>query len=82
MEDKEHFTERSNFSCVLKGKAKYLEEIKEYIIKEYVNKGLIKLVKTDYDKKEMHIVTEPQWKKYQKLKNKNEDLIGYDIRNG
>lgn len=39
MEDKEYFAEYFNFSCILRGKVKYLEHIKDYIIREYVEKG-------------------------------------------
>ena len=76
MEDKEYLTELFNFSCVLRGEVKYLEQIKDYIITEYVKKGHVKLIKPVYDKKELHILTENQWKEYQKLKNKDDGLIG------
>ena len=72
MEDKELI----NFSCVLRGEVKYLEQIKDDIIAKYVNKGLITLTRPTYDKKELYILTESQWKEYQKLKNKDDRLIG------
>lgn len=74
--EKEYLSELFNFVCILRGEVKYLEEIKGYIITEYVNKGLINLIKPTYDKKEVHILTESQWKEYQKLKDKDERLIG------
>lgn len=74
MEDEEYLTEYFNFSCILRGKVKYLEEIKEYVIREYVEKGLVKLVKPVYEKRELYILREDQWKEYQTLKK--EKLIG------
>ncbi len=76
MEEKEYFSELFNFSCVLRGEVKHLEEIKEYIIQDYVKKGLIKLIKPTYDKKEIYILTSVQWEEYQNLKKKDEKLIG------
>ena len=66
---------RFNFSCVLRGEVKYLEQIKEYIAKEYIQKGLVKLIKPTYDKKEIYILTDEQWKEYQTLKERDENLI-------
>lgn len=57
MEEKEYFSELFNFACVLRGEVKHLEQIKELIIQEYVEKGLIKLIKPTYDKKEIYILT-------------------------
>ena len=75
--EKEYLTEYFNFSCVLKGEATYLEEIKERITREYVEKGLVLLVNPTYDKNALHILTEKQWKEYQRLKkSKEERLIG------
>ncbi len=74
--EKEYLQELFNFSCVLRGEIKNLEEIKEHIITDYVDKGLIKLIKPTYDKKEIYILTEEQWKEYQKLKRRDERLIG------
>jgi hypothetical protein len=81
MEDKkkedqeEYFCELFNFCCVLRGEVKYLEEIKEHIITEYVRKGKVKLIKPTYDKHELYILTDEQWKEYQKLKDKDQRLI-------
>ncbi|KYK34575.1 MAG: hypothetical protein HXS48_23100 [Theionarchaea archaeon] len=74
---KGYLSELFNFACVLRGEVKHLEKIKEHIIKEYVDKGLIKLIKPTYNKREIYIVTDVQWKEYQKLKEKDERLIGY-----
>jgi len=75
MEDKSHLLELFNFSCVLRGEVKYLEQIKEYIAKEYINKGLVKLIKPTYDKKEIYILTDEQWKEYQTLKERDQKMI-------
>ncbi|MGC1122045.1 MAG: hypothetical protein WBA22_13220 [Candidatus Methanofastidiosia archaeon] len=77
MEDqKEYLSELFNFACVLRGEVKYLEQIKEYIVAEYINKGLVKIIKPTYDKRELYIITESQWKEYQKLKDRDDRLIG------
>ncbi len=77
MEDnKQYLSERFNFACVLRGEVKHLEKIKEHIVQEYVDKGLVKLIKPTYDKKEIYILTETQWKEYQNLKKRDERLIG------
>jgi hypothetical protein len=69
-------SEQFNFSCMLRGEVKYLEKIKEYIVQEYVGKGQVKLVKPTYDKKEIYIVTGDEWEEYQKLKKRDDRLIG------
>ena len=56
---------------------KYIEKIKEYIVREYVNTGLVKLIRPTYDKTEIYILTDQEWKRYQFLKNKDDRLIGY-----
>ena len=66
--EKEYFSELFNFACVLKGDVKYLEKIKEHIITEYVNTGLVKLIRPTYDKKELSLLTHEEWDEYQKLK--------------
>jgi hypothetical protein len=76
MEEREYLSELFNFACVLRGEVKYLEEIKEHIIREYVQKGFVKLIKPTYQKNEIYILTDNQWKEYQKLKQKDERLIG------
>jgi hypothetical protein len=70
--DKEYF----NFSCVLRGKVMYLEQSKECVIREYVGKGHVTLVRPFYHKKELYIRTVDQLKEYQTLKNKEARLIG------
>ncbi len=74
--EKEYLDELFNFSVVLRGHVKDLEKIKEYIIENYVNSGLITMIKPTYDKKEIYILTDDQWKEYQKLKKKDWRLIG------
>ncbi len=54
-----YFREYFNIGCILRGEVKYLEEIKEYII-EYVEKGLVKLIKPTYSKNPISMVTEGQ----------------------
>ena len=74
--EKEYLSELFNFACILEGDVKYLEKIKEHIITEYVNKGLIKLIRPTYDKKELYLLTHEEWDEYQKLKKKDSRLIG------
>ncbi len=75
-ENEGYLNEIFNFSCVLRGHVKDLEKIKEHIVENYVNTGLITLIKPTYDKKEICILTDDQWKEYQKLKKKDPTLIG------
>jgi len=75
-EGNQYLSEVFNFSCVLRGDVKYLEKIKEHIITEYVNTGLIKLIRPTYDKKEIYLLTHEEWDEYQKLKKKDSRLIG------
>lgn len=65
-----------NFACILKGEKVHLEKIKEHILTEYVETGLVELINPTYDKKELHFLNESEWKKYQKLKTRDERLIG------
>jgi len=74
---KGYLSELFNFACVLRGEVKHLEKIKEHIIKEYVDKELVKLIKPTYNKREIYIVSSDEWKENQKLKEKDERLIGY-----
>ena len=73
---KEYLSEPFNFGCVLQGDLKHLEEIKKYIITEYVEKGLIRLIKPTYEKSEIRLITDAEWKEFQKLKKRDERLIG------
>ena len=73
---REYLSELFNFSCVLRGDVKYLEKIKEHIITEYVDTGLVKLIRPTYDKKEIYLLTHEEWDEYQKLKKKDDRLIG------
>ena len=75
-ESKKEYSDPFNFGCVLQGDLKHLEEIKEHIITEYVEKGLIKLIRPTYKKSEIRLITDAEWKEYQKLKKKEERLIG------
>jgi hypothetical protein len=74
--NQEYLSEVFNFSCVLRGDVRYLEKIKEHIITEYVDKGLVKLIKPTYEKKEIYLLTHEEWDEYQKLKEKDSRLIG------
>ncbi len=71
-----YLNEIFNFSCVLRGHVKDLEKIKECIVENYINTGLVIMIKPTYDKKEIYIMTDDQWKEYQKLKKKDWRLIG------
>lgn len=75
-ESKQYLSELFNFACVLRGEVKYLERIKEHIVEEYVDKGLVKLIRPTYDKKEIYILTDEEWKEYQKMKQRDDRLIG------
>lgn len=75
--DKE-LPELYNLAFMLQGEEKHLQEIKEYI-REYVDKGLVNLINPKKGRKETYILTENQWKEYQRLKDKGEGLIGYWI---
>ena len=57
-------TENSDSSCILRGEVTYLEEIKDYITQKYVSKGLVTLANPSCSKKEMHLLTDDQWKEY------------------
>ena len=74
--EKDYFSELFNFACILEGDVKYLEKIKEHIITEHVNTGLVKLIRPTYDKKGLYLLTHEEWDEYQKLKNKEPGLIG------
>ena len=78
MEDQEYTSELFNFAYVLRGEVKHLKKIKEYM-QEYVDKGLINVSSPTYHKKEIYILTEEQWKEYQRLKNRGDGLIGYRL---
>jgi hypothetical protein len=76
MGDREYLTEYFSFSFILRGEVKYLEEIKGYIMTRYVKKELVTLTRPTYDKGGLYILTENQWKEYQKLKKRDDRLIG------
>jgi hypothetical protein len=40
-EGEDYLTEHFNLAFILRGHVKYLEAVKEYIVTEYVNKGLL-----------------------------------------
>jgi len=73
---KKYLSERFNYACVLRGEVKHIEEIKEHIVQKYVDTGLIKLIRPTYDKTELYILTDQEWKKYQMLKQKDDRLRG------
>lgn len=75
----EHLSGVVNFACVLRGESKYLEQIKEYIIRKYMENGLIDLEKPKYDRNEIYIITSKQWEEYQRLKKKDPRLIGFTL---
>ena len=67
----EYLPELCDFSCVLRGEAKYPEKIEKHITQEYVDKELVKLTKTTCDKKEIYLLTNEEWDEYQKLKKRS-----------
>ncbi|MBU7030916.1 MAG: hypothetical protein HXS53_00155 [Theionarchaea archaeon] len=69
-------SELFSFGCVLRGEEAHIERIRRYIISEYVNTGLVKLINPTYDKNGVYILCESEWKEYQKLKARDERLIG------
>ena len=75
-ESKKEYSDPFNFGCVLRGEVKHLEEIKEHIIAEYVEKGLIKFIRPIYEKNKIYLITDAEWEEYQKLKKRDERLIG------
>ena len=79
MEDDQNLPELFNFAFILQGEAKHLEKIKEHL-QEYVDKGVISLGNSAYDRKEIYILESDQWKEYQRLKNKDDRLIGYRLK--
>ena len=76
MKEKEYLIEYFSFSFILRGEVKYLEEIKEYILKKYVETGVVTLTRPTYATGGLYILTEAQWKQYQKLKKREHRLIG------
>ena len=71
MEDPdEYLVEIFNLAFVLHGELKDLEEIKHFIIKEYHNKKLLKLIKPTYAKEEFLIVDETEWQQIKKQMTK------------
>jgi len=65
---KEHFT----IACILCGKIQYLEEIKKYIIKTYVKKELLIMIKPTYSKRSLSVVTESDYHLYEKQGSESE----------
>ncbi len=63
------------FACILKGEEKTLKKIREDL-QTHVGKGLIALVSSTYERKEIHLATHDQWEEYQYLKRKDPRLIG------
>ena len=66
--DKGFYKEYFNCAFVLYGKVKFLEKIKQYIIKEHVNK-YVKLIKPTYAKSDFSIVSESEYWEYMDFKN-------------
>ena len=69
-------SEPSNFVCVLRGDVKYLEKIREHIEKVYVNSGLVTMIKFAVSSDGINLLTDAEWEEYQKLKEKDNRLIG------
>jgi hypothetical protein len=73
---KKYLSELFSFACVLRGEVKHLEKIKEYLVTEYVEKGLIKLIRPIYEKDKIYLLTSEEWEEYQELKKMGERLMG------
>ena len=67
-----YYKEYFNCAIVLYGNVKYLEDIKQYIIKNFVNTGLLKLIKPTYSKERLFIVNEQEYKAYKHFKKGTE----------
>ncbi|MBU6999103.1 MAG: hypothetical protein HXS42_15765 [Theionarchaea archaeon] len=63
-EREDYLTELFNFAFILRGHVKDLEAVKEYVITEYVEKGILKMIKPTYSKDRLYILSEGQVKKY------------------
>jgi hypothetical protein len=63
-EGEDYLTEHFNLAFILRGHVKDLEAAKEYIVTEYVNKGLLKMIKPTYSKERLYIIPEGQMKGY------------------
>jgi hypothetical protein len=68
--DKDYFHDYFTVACILHGGAKYLEEIKRYIIETYVVKDLLKLIKPTYSKLPLSVVNESQYYSYKRRRRK------------
>ena len=75
--DKGFYKEYFNCGFVLFGSVRYLEDIKEYIIKNFVNKGLLKLIKPTYAKEGLLIVDKSEYMAYNRFK-KGTEKKGFD----
>jgi len=53
-----------NFACVLRGETVYLEEIKDFINREFASKELVEIVECAYMKHKTYIVEESEWNMY------------------
>lgn len=71
-DEKYFYKEYFNLAFVLRGEVASLEEIKMYIINNFANKKLVKLIKPTYEKEKLLIVDEPEWQKVQKFTIKKE----------
>ena len=69
-------SEVTDFVCILRGDVKYLEKVKEYIEKVYVDKGLIIMIKSAFSSGGINLLTDTEWEEYQKLKEREDRLIG------
>jgi hypothetical protein len=70
-EEEDYLTEYFNLAFILRGHVKYLEAAKEYLVTEYVNKGLLKMIKPTYSKERLYIIPEGQMKECRNLTQKS-----------
>jgi hemerythrin-like domain-containing protein len=73
---KNGLSELSNFVCVLRGDVKYLEKIREHIEKVYANSGLVTMIKSAVSSEGINLLEDAEWEEYQKLKKRDDRLIG------
>jgi hypothetical protein len=71
------YKEYFNCAFVLYGSVRYLEDIKLYIIKNFVNTRLLKLIKPTYAKDNFSIVNEQEYKASKHFK-KGTEKKGFD----
>lgn len=78
-QEKEYLHEHFTVTCILYGKIKYLDEIKHYIVKTYVEKGLLKIIKPTYSKKRLCAVNESCYSPHEDQSSSDNENSGEDF---